>query len=135
MSQAESFASRTHQSQQPPALGPARDDKCMRISYIADVSPSREERLEYTDEEEFAIMYMKVVLGLEWKAITERMNARFPGRSRSNGGLSSKYYRIREKWDMSGARVGGGENGPRDVEKVSEIARRFDARFVASLGQ
>ncbi|KAF2228910.1 hypothetical protein EV356DRAFT_34590 [Viridothelium virens] len=105
----------------------------MSIKYMTGDSAGREERHEYTEEEEFAIMYWKIVLGMEWRTITNRMNIRYPQKSRSAGGLSSKYYRIREKWGLSGARVSGEEKSPEDVSKVLERAREFDDELIRSL--
>ena len=107
----------------------------MSIKFLAGDDSVREERQEYTEEEEFAIMYWKIVLGLEWKTITNRVNLRYPQRNRSAGGLSSKYYRIREKWGLTGARVGGQENGPQEVSKVLEMAKAFGDDLVRSLNE
>jgi hypothetical protein len=105
----------------------------MTIEFLIEQSPSREERLEYTEEEECAIMYFKIVLELEWRAIVARMAARFPQRPRTSGGLSSKYYRIRDKWEMNGARGSGDERSRQDVDKVSAMAMQFGEAFLRSL--
>ena len=105
----------------------------MSISFLAPDSPTKDERYEYTEEEEFVIMYCKIVLGMEWRAITNRMNVRYPQRPRSAGGLSSKYYRIREKWGLSGARIKGEEKNPQEVSKVLDMAKAFGDDVLRSL--
>ncbi|KAI9659400.1 MAG: hypothetical protein M1821_001658 [Bathelium mastoideum] len=105
----------------------------MSIQFIAGETAVRDERHEYTEEEEFAIIYWKIVIGLDWRTITNRMNERYPKRLRSAGGLSSKYYRIREKWGLSGARDSGEEKSPQEISKVLEMGRVFGDDFLRSL--
>ena len=105
----------------------------MSIHFLAGEPSARDERHEYTEEEEFAIIYWKIVMAMDWKTITTRMNERYPKKPRSAGGLSSKYYRIREKWGLSGARDSSEEKSPQEISKVLEMGKVFGDDFLRSL--
>jgi hypothetical protein len=60
--------------------------------------PPRPLRLPHTEEQKFFIMYHRIIKELSWSEIKDKYASSFD--SRSEDGLTSGYYRIRDSWNM-----------------------------------
>lgn len=58
----------------------------------------RPPRPSYNEEQRFCIMYLRIVRDKSWPEIEDKFAELF--NTRSKGGLTSVYYRIRKSWGL-----------------------------------
>lgn len=89
----------------------------------------RPSRLPYTEEQKFFIMYHRVIKELSWPEIKDKYARLFT--SRSEDGLTSVYYRIRDVWRMDQK---NNSDSVSDRSIVEAKAEHFSEGFLESFG-
>jgi hypothetical protein len=87
----------------------------------------RPPRLPYTEEQKFFIMYHRIIKELSWPEIKDGYASFFD--SRSEDGLTSVYYRIRDSWDM-GDMLKSNSDSVGERSKVEARANHFSRDFL-----
>lgn len=77
-------------------------------------------------------MYTRIVRDLSWPEIEDEFY-RFFG-SRSKGGLTSVYYRVRRDWGMLEVLKSGANSYAADCKEVERRAMNFSAEFLGQIG-
>lgn len=92
----------------------------------------------YTEGMKFFVMFQRIIRRRKWKKITERFNELFDEK-RTESGLNSAYYRIREEWGLQKVL----EKGPsqdrynrynEDKLKVWEKSKDVSEEFLIKIG-
>jgi hypothetical protein len=91
----------------------------------------RPQRLPYTEEQKFSIIYHRIIKELSWPEIKDKCTSFFG--SRSEDGLTSVYYRIRGSWNM-GDVLKSNSNSVGERSKVEARANYFSRDFLDKLG-
>jgi hypothetical protein len=91
----------------------------------------RSPRLPYTEEQKFFIMYHRIIKELSWPEIKDKYASLFS--SRSEDGLTSVYYRIRDSWNM-GDVLKSNPDSVGERSKVEARANHFSRDFLEKLG-
>ena len=92
----------------------------------------RAPRPSYSEEQKFFIMYTRIVRDLSWPEIEDEFE-RFFG-SRSKGGLTSVYYRVRRDWGLLEVLKSGANSYAADCREVERRAMNFSAEFLSQIG-
>lgn len=92
----------------------------------------RAPRPSYSEEQKFFIMYARIVRDLSWPEIEDEFE-RFFG-SRSKGGLTSVYYRVRRDWGLLEVLKSGADSYAADCKEVERRAMNFSAGFLGQIG-
>lgn len=92
----------------------------------------RAPRPSYSEEQKFFIMYTRIVRDLSWPEIEDEFE-RFFG-SRSKGGLTSVYYRVRRDWGLLEVLKSGANSYAADCKEVERRAMNFSAEFLGQIG-
>ncbi|KAF2163256.1 hypothetical protein M409DRAFT_26301 [Zasmidium cellare ATCC 36951] len=92
----------------------------------------RAPRPSYSEEQKFFIMYARLVKDQTWPAIEDQFNIIFG--TRTKGGLTSVYYRVRRDWGLAEVLKSGPDSFRADCKEVERRARNFSAEFLAQIG-
>lgn len=92
----------------------------------------RAPRPSYSEEQKFFIMYARVVKDQTWPEIEDQFNVIFG--TRTKGGLTSVYYRVRKDWGLMEVLKSGPDSFQADCKEVERRARNFSAEFLAQIG-
>ncbi|GAB7360136.1 hypothetical protein MBLNU230_g7899t1 [Neophaeotheca triangularis] len=92
----------------------------------------RPPRPSYNEEQRFCIMYLRIVRDKSWPEIEDKFAELF--NTRSKGGLTSVYYRIRKSWGLKDVLRSGPDKFDSDRRVVIRRATNFSHDFLAALG-
>ncbi|KAK4502435.1 hypothetical protein PRZ48_005860 [Zasmidium cellare] len=92
----------------------------------------RAPRPSYSEEQKFFIMYARVVKDQTWPEIEDQFNIIFG--TRTKGGLTSVYYRVRKDWGLMEVLKSGPDSFAADCKEVERRAKNFSAEFLAQIG-
>lgn len=93
----------------------------------------REPRAAYSDQEQFFIMYSRIVEERDWRRIEDDFERIF-GQRRPKDGLTAVYYRIRKSWGMPQVLQSAPERYREDVEKVHARSKQYSNDFLRRIG-
>lgn len=77
-------------------------------------------------------MYARVMKDQTWPEIEDQFNVIFG--TRTKGGLTSVYYRVRKDWGLMEVLKSGPDSFTADCKEVERRARNFSAEFLAQIG-
>ncbi|KAK5702542.1 hypothetical protein LTR97_003487 [Elasticomyces elasticus] len=108
-------------------------------SETSDAMSTRAPRPSYSEEQRFFIMYTRVVLCWSWQDIELGYGRLFGQdavglRSRSRGGLTSVYYRIRRRWGLEEVLKTAPETSQADKLEVQRRANWLQPDFLMQIG-
>ncbi|KXT00144.1 hypothetical protein AC578_3284 [Pseudocercospora eumusae] len=100
-------------------------------SILVDRKP-RAPRPSYSEEQKFFIMYSRIIRDNTWPEIEDRFERLFG--TRSKGGLTSVYYRVRREWGLMEVLKSGPGNYAADCREVEQRAMNFSREFLRQIG-
>lgn len=98
------------------------------------LSAARPARPAYNSEQKFFIMYARIVLGMSWPDIGAEFSRQFGEMSRTRGGLTAVYYRVRKQWGMQEVLKTDPGITMEDRRAVHERALWMPAEFLGRIG-
>jgi hypothetical protein len=90
-------------------------------------------RPTYDCEQKFFIMYMRLSKGLSWPKIKDEFNDFFK-ETRSQGGLTCGYYRIRTEYGMKEVNCDGQNDQEDDLRTLENKANSQTKEFLENIG-
>lgn len=100
-------------------------------SSMTDRAP-RAPRPSYSEEQKFFIMYARIIRDNTWPEIEDRFDKLFG--TRTKGGLTSVYYRIRREWGLMEVLKSGPGSYAADCREVEQRAMNFSREFLSQIG-
>jgi hypothetical protein len=92
----------------------------------------RAPRPSYSEEQKFFIMYSRIIRDNTWPEIEDRFERLFG--TRTKGGLTSVYYRVRREWGLTEVLKSGPGSYAVDCAEVHKRATNFSREFLAQIG-
>ena len=92
----------------------------------------RAPRPSYSEEQKFFIMYARIIRDNTWPEIEDRFEKLFG--TRTKGGLTSVYYRIRREWGLMEVLKSGPGSYAADCREVEQRAMNFSREFLSQIG-
>ncbi|KAF2215244.1 hypothetical protein CERZMDRAFT_94658 [Cercospora zeae-maydis SCOH1-5] len=127
-------------SRNPPAAYPA--DKTPVVDHRPQQSAfhygsmndrrPRPPRPSYSEEQKFFIMYARIIRDNTWPEIEDRFEKLFG--TRTKGGLTSVYYRVRREWGLMEVLKSGPGSYAADCREVEKRATNFSREFLSQIG-
>lgn len=92
----------------------------------------RPPRPSYSEEQKFFIMYARIIRDNTWPEIEDRFEKLFG--TRTKGGLTSVYYRVRREWGLMEVLKSGPGSYAADCREVEKRATNFSREFLSQIG-
>lgn len=92
----------------------------------------RAPRPSYSEEQKFFIMYARIIRDNTWPEIEDRFEKLFG--TRTKGGLTSVYYRVRREWGLMEVLKSGPGSYAADCREVEQRAMNFSREYLSQIG-
>lgn len=92
----------------------------------------RAPRPSYSEEQKFFIMYARIIRDNTWPEIEDRFEKLFG--TRTKGGLTSVYYRVRREWGLMEVLKSGPGSYAADCREVEQRATNFSREYLSQIG-
>ncbi|KAM3416766.1 hypothetical protein BST61_g8358 [Cercospora zeina] len=92
----------------------------------------RPPRPSYSEEQKFFIMYARIIRDNTWPEIEDRFEKLFG--TRTKGGLTSVYYRVRREWGLMEVLKSGPGSYAADCREVEKRATNFSREYLSQIG-